>query len=205
MHPYGIDTHQRRNLTIWLIVISFLVAPLVRNALTQLGWDTPTILEYALDVTSAGGVFYILIEQTESTLWKNSLFRKLFRVTVPDLNGHWTGVLKSSFNDFTVEYPITLDIVQEWSEISIELNRPKGSGSTSNTASIFLRAGARPKITYTYENKPDADQVETMHAHDGTAFLDVYSNSVADRLVGGYYTGRDRKTFGTMELTKVPS
>jgi hypothetical protein len=124
-------------------------------------------------------------------------------VSVPDLNGTWNGELRSSYDDFQTMYPITLDIKQEWSEISVRLTRPEGSGSKSTTASILLRAGVHPQITYTYQNNPNPDQVETMHAHDGTTILDIELGSVESTLDGTYYTGRDRKTYGTMKLTKV--
>jgi hypothetical protein len=48
-------------------------------------------------------------------------------------------------------------------------------------------------LIYQYQNQPLADAMRTMHMHYGTAMLRI-SNSGC--LVGDYYAGRDRRTFG---------
>ena len=48
-------------------------------------------------------------------------------------------------------------------------------------------------LIYQYQNQPLADAMKTMHMHYGTAMLRVSNGGC---LVGDYYAGRDRRTFG---------
>lgn len=48
-------------------------------------------------------------------------------------------------------------------------------------------------LIYQYQNQPLADATKTMHMHCGTAMLRASSDG---SLVGGYYAGRDCRTFG---------
>jgi len=48
-------------------------------------------------------------------------------------------------------------------------------------------------LIYQYQNQPLADAMKTLHMHYGTAML-RFSNG--NCLVGDYYAGRDRRTFG---------
>jgi hypothetical protein len=48
-------------------------------------------------------------------------------------------------------------------------------------------------LIYQYQNQPLADAMRTMHMHYGTAMLSL---STGGCLVGDYYAGRDRRTFG---------
>ena len=48
-------------------------------------------------------------------------------------------------------------------------------------------------LIYQYQNQPLADAMKTMHMHYGTAMLRVSNGGC---LIGDYYAGRDRRTFG---------
>lgn len=61
----------------------------------------------------------------------------------------------------------------------------------------------RPRIVYEYMNTPIADKAhDSMHAHGGTQWLNLRDSGGQLELVGDYYTGRDRQTFGTVRLVK---
>ena len=55
-------------------------------------------------------------------------------------------------------------------------------------------------LVYQYQSQPLADAMRTMHMHFGTAMLRISNGGC---LVGDYYTGRDRRTFGRICCKKV--
>ncbi len=58
-------------------------------------------------------------------------------------------------------------------------------------------------LDYEYVNEPNAHAVEGMHMHRGTARLVLSEDGRV--LEGEYYTGRDRKSHGTLRLEKQTS
>ncbi len=56
-------------------------------------------------------------------------------------------------------------------------------------------------LSYEYRNEPLPRAVETMHAHRGTCSLELSSDG--ETLNGDYYSGRDRREFGSIHLAKV--
>jgi predicted pore-forming effector associated with SMODS systems len=55
-----------------------------------------------------------------------------------------------------------------------------------------------PNLYYDYVSKPGAYTVPLMQMHHGTGHLSLSSDGKT--LTGEYYVGRDRVTYGTLEL-----
>jgi hypothetical protein len=58
-------------------------------------------------------------------------------------------------------------------------------------------------MVYEYSNVPKVMEANpTMFRHEGTQWLSLSENSDESTLVGDYYTGRDRQTYGTVHLVR---
>jgi hypothetical protein len=85
-----------------------------------------------------------------------------------------------------------INIFQSWTQISVFLTTTT-SISRSCAAVIQIDDPEGVSLIYQYQNQPLANAMRTMHMHYGTAMLRI-SNCAC--LVGDYYAGRDRRTFG---------
>lgn len=188
MHPYATDSKERRTVIVILAAASILAAWILNKNFTFSWWvDTPAVFGFF-------GAFFLLFD---NYLWK--FFRKIRVLNVPNLNGEWTGYLKSSHDNFQKELPATMVIRQTWTNMTVIL-RSDTSRSKSVIASLIIGAGDCPVLSYSYRSEPKPDAVTTMHMHDGTTRLFVESGE--KKLSGEYYTGRDRKNFGEMHFAK---
>lgn len=173
-------------------------AYLLPYVLSLIGISAP----WWLDVPSVFGFYGIYLALFDRYLWRWPLLRKIGVVQVPVFEGHWEGYLCSSFDGYGQRHRVTVTIYQRWTEISISLKSPTSS-SRSLIASITLYPAQGPVLVYEYENRPKANAQPTMHIHYGTACLNLLCGGT--RLLGEYYTGRDRQNYGTMELEKCMS
>jgi hypothetical protein len=87
---------------------------------------------------------------------------------------------------------LVINIFQSWTRITVFLATAT-SMSRSCAAVIQVDDPEGVTLIYQYQNQPLADSMKTMHMHYGTAML-RFSNGGC--LVGEYYAGRDRRTFG---------
>lgn len=119
---------------------------------------------------------------------------------IPDLNGSWTVTLRSSYDDFKDEHYAKLCIQQTWTRISIRFEN-ETSSSYSKTASIYANDLCGTKISYEYQNNPNADTVDTMNIHIGFACLRLLENN--NILDGEYFSNSGRKNYGRMLISKA--
>jgi hypothetical protein len=196
MHPYTTDTGQRSQLTISLVLGSSLVAILINAIvlnseidLSNYGWvlSPPTVF-------TIYGFFWTIFDK-----WVWRLFSQIGMLDVPNLNGEWSGTLKTSYNKFENDILIKVFIKQSWSNISITLRTEKSS-SRSITATIVTKNGCF--LTYDYVNEPKGHAQSTMTMHRGTASLELISKN---ELRGQYYTSRDRQNHGEIFLDRISS
>lgn len=66
---------------------------------------------------------------------------------------------------------------------------------------IIVEEAGDAVLNYEYANEPRAHAIDGMHAHRGTARLRL--NCESQVLEGEYYTGRDRKSHGTLRLERL--
>ncbi len=135
------------------------------------------------------GVLYILFDRY---LWRNSLVYKLGLVRIPNLTGRWRGYLITSFDGHAKRHDLMMNIFQSWTQIVVYLTTAASiSRSCAAVIQVDDREGA--SLIYQYQNQPLANAMKSMHMHFGTAMLRVSNGGC---LVGDYYAGRDRWTFG---------
>ena len=93
MHPYSIDTDERKYILLLLAVASVLLTWGFNNALSyyqiSLWWwiESPSVLFFY-------GFLFIIFDR-----WGWKIFRKLGLIKTPNINGVWSGHLKTSFDD----------------------------------------------------------------------------------------------------------
>ncbi len=197
MHPFSIDTQERKNVIVVIALLCIPLSWLFNNLLKLLGvenvwWiSTPSIL----------GMVGVLYKIFDGLIWRIGLLRTLGIIKTPDLNGDWNGLVATSFDDHADQHAVKVKIQQTWTKISIFLESAQ-SESHSLTASILTRQPGGTSINYEYKNEPKSSAKNTMHAHRGSAVLKLKNNN---ELEGEYYTGRDRNNFGSIRLKKILS
>jgi hypothetical protein len=120
-------------------------------------------------------------------------------VKTPDLNGTWEGYVKSSFDEHTAEQSTSLRISQTWTHmvVILETEHPR---SQSLGASVLTKNPRDVRVSYEYLNQPRPAAKDTMHAHRGTASLVLSELGSRRVLKGEYYTGRDRRNYGSLRF-----
>lgn len=194
MHPYSIDTEERKYILLLLAVSSVFLTwgfyKLLAYYQISLPWwvETPSVLFFY------GFLFFVF----NKWLWK--YLTKTGLVKTPNLNGQWEGHLKSSFNDHASEIKATLMIFQDWTKVKIILTTDQ-SISYSESASFIVEAPEGKYLNHQYINEPKSNAKKTMSIHRGTVRLlfDEKNNT----LVGEYYSGRDRQNFGSLNFKKL--
>jgi hypothetical protein len=154
-----------------------------------------------LDLPAVWGFYVLFWRMFDRLLWNWPLLRVIGLVKVPDLGGRWVGHGLSSYKDAAgrpTEYGITITITQRWTACLVH-TETDASWSDSLIGAILLGNGRPPALSYEYKNQPRAHAGSTMHAHPGMTRLEMAD---ATHLVGEYYSGRDRQTYGTLTLTR---
>jgi len=144
------------------------------------------------------GLFYTVFDRW---LWRAPIIRRIGLVKVPDLNGKWEGSTTSSFDEHRGHRAASIQILQTWTRIRIDLETAD-SRSCSQTAAVITKIPDCAIISYEYLNEPKADATATMHAHRGTARHTWCMIDDSETFDGEYYTGRDRGTFGILHFKR---
>ncbi|HIE35961.1 MAG TPA: hypothetical protein EYP89_01845 [Candidatus Omnitrophica bacterium] len=193
MHPYSINTEERKNILLVLAVLSIALSwgfyKILDYLQTSLPWwiENPSVLFFY-------GIIFVIFDKW---LWRYFTFIGLIKT--PNLNGEWNGYIKSSFDDHASEIKATLKIFQDWTRIKVLLVTEQSS-SRSETASIIISTPEGEYLSYQYINEPKPGAVETMSIHRGTARL--LFNKEKNSLEGEYYSGRDRQNFGSLYFVR---
>lgn len=156
-------------------------------------------------VTFIVGVGLSLVANwTWRTVWRWLPF--LSKVFFPDLNGTWTGTLKTTWKDPATglspgPIPSTVTIRQGLFDISI---KQVTGESTSHSNRVIAEADPnadRYRLWYSYDNRPQAEFHHRSTQHEGVAWLEISLVDAPDVLTGQYYTAR--RTNGDMTLTRT--
>jgi SMODS-associating 2TM, beta-strand rich effector domain len=195
-HAYSVDSAERRRLPLFFALLAVLAAIGVSRLLSCIGARPPEWIS-APDALAFYGVFYLVFDRF---IWRWAWVRNLGISKIPNISGEWRGQVASANNDapgFGTPKDITLSIRQSWTEILVKAETTQ-SISCSLSAHMLVADGY--VLGYEYLNEPRAGAPDTMHAHRGSTRL---SFDGKDSLVGEYYTGRDRKNFGTLSLKRT--
>jgi len=188
MHGYGTDSDERRFIPLLLASVAIALAWVTFKILAAAHLSLP----WWLDAPSSLGFYGVLYSLFDRTLWQNRFVRKLGLVRVPNLTGRWPGYLISSFDGHVKRHGLMINIFQSWTQITVYLTT-ETSMSRSCAAVIQVNDPDGLALTYQYQNHPLANAMRTMHMHYGTAVLRLSNDGI---LIGDYYAGRDRRTFG---------
>jgi hypothetical protein len=188
MHGYSTDSGERRAVPLLLASVAIALAWVSSRILTV----THLVVPWWLDAPSSLAFYGALYTLFDKYLWRNGLVSKLGLVRIPNLAGLWHGYLVSSFDGHVKRHQLVITIFQSWTRISVFLTTAT-SMSRSCAAVIQVDDPEGVALIYQYQNQPLADAMKTMHMHYGTAMLRVSNGGC---LVGDYYAGRDRRTFG---------
>ena len=172
MHSY--ELYGRGKVVVALVAGSVMLVWLLDVALGAVDFEP----QWWLSLPSFGGFYGILYQSFDHYLWKWAVLRKLRLVRAPDLNGRWTGEIRSSYVSDVPSLPVSVLVQQRWSKLVIRL---EAAHSRSHSVSATLRTGdlTYPTLDYMYLNEPRPDALETMHTHRGTAMLEL-KGSVAE-------------------------
>jgi hypothetical protein len=188
MHGYSTDSDERRIVPLLLASLAISLAWLSSKLLLVFHLSVPWWVD-APSVMAFYGALYTFFDRY---LWRNGLVSKLGLVRIPNLAGCWNGYLTSSFDGHAKRHDLLINIFQSWTQITIFFTTVE-SISRSCAAVIQVDDPEGVALTYQYQNQPLADATRTMHMHYGTAML---RGTIGGYLVGDYYAGRDRRTFG---------
>jgi hypothetical protein len=195
MHAYITDSPERKHVPLLLAAVAIGISVGLTLLLDSYGFSIPTWI----DITSVPllyGVFYTLFDKY---CWHWRVSREIGSVKVPLLAGVWSGHVLSSFDNFTTEHAVEMQINQRWTAIRITF-RGDLSMSHSILAAIFVDAPDGVVLDYEYQNEPVPGAREAMQIHHGTARLRVISEM---QMEGYYYTGRGRSNHGSIQLTRI--
>jgi hypothetical protein len=197
MHPYVTDSEERKIIPWFLAVLGVLASWALYAILNSVQVSPP----WWIDMPSLIGFYGLFYTVFDKWLWQVPVFHAVGLVKVPNLNGTWEGEISSSYHEHQNKLPATIQIVQTWSKIVINLET-ESSKSRSQTASVITETPDTILVTYEYLNEPKPHSTSTMHAHRGTArhTLALVDGDVTFN--GEYYSGRDRGNFGTLYFTK---
>ena len=195
MHGYSTDSDERRVVPLLLACLAIFLAWLSSKALMAIHLSVP----WWLDAPSSLAFYGALYTLFDRYLWRNSLVSKLGLVRIPNLAGRWRGYLISSFDGHVKRHDLMINIFQSWTQITVFLTTAT-SMSRSSAAMIQVEDPEGVALIYQYQNQPLADAIRTMHMHYGTAMLRVSTDGC---LVGDYYAGRDRRTFGRISCRRL--
>jgi hypothetical protein len=195
-HVYSIDSAERRRLPLVFALLAVGASIALSRFLASFDISLPNWIS-APDALVCYGIFYAIFDRL---IWQWTWTQKLGITKVPNLSGEWRGQVSTTNNDapsFGSPKEITLTIRQSWTELLIKADT---ADSTSRSLSGHMLVSDDYVLSYEYLNEPRAGAPATMHSHRGSARL---SFDGKDSLVGEYYTGRDRKNFGTLNLKRI--
>ncbi len=199
MHSYSTSTTERRAVHALIFIPSLLLAGSADMILSHYQCRIPW---WASLPVSAAAFYAGLFCLFDRFLWKRKPVRWLLQT--PVLHGKWKGIIRPALGENVETRPATLTIDQHWSTISVILETEK-SESRSTMAAVMHERTSRPSIWYVYENAPHEGSDKAMHKHSGTSWFTLEIKNGESVLVGGYYTGRDRRSTGELEFRRLPN
>jgi len=188
MHEYSCKGGNRDKVYLATLVISAMIAFGVMYLIDWLVGGIHIVLDFLIFVISLGPLtFWALFAKRYSGL--------LLKLSgVPNCSGVYKGTLKSVYDKFKEEYPVTITINHQFRMMEI-IVKTETSESLSKTATVKLD-GNRVEIVYTYENRGSMEK--GLNRHIGTCILTIEGKQI----YGQYYTHPDRSNYGEINASK---
>jgi len=195
MHAYATDAKDRESTQLWLAALAVAATLLLNYVLKLLKLQIP----WWVDAPSVMGFYGLLYTLFDNFLWQLQ-FGSVSFSEIPNVQGTWVGVIRSSYGSGTEVRGVLMYIRQTWSKISVQLETEK-SRSSSTMAAVNTERFSESGLKYEYMNEPSALSVQTMQLHRGTAHLRLAPDGITLR--GNYFTGRGRHNIGEMVFRLV--
>lgn len=147
------------------------------------------------------GMYGLLFQVFNKSLWQIIPQGFLGVIEVPNINGIWTGQLRSSFDENTTLYSTKVKIVQTFSEIKIYCYFQR-SWSYSIVAGFYKESDGRQVLHYIYRNEPKGGAPSAMQPHNGAAKHEYIK--ATDKMACYYYNEppRDRGHYGNYTVKR---
>jgi len=199
LHPYAIFDHKRQTVGRFLGISSFVLGP----ALSQLFIDLSTLsgMSFFGTFVISSGLIYIGLDWIfDNIFWKIGFIGKLF--SIPNYSGQWSVIGKTIDDNGDVQHTWEgmITMVQKWDTISIQLKTSR-SQSYSYTATTLKLPNDNWQISYSYSNKPNLDQFNTLNSHYG--FCELVFDFDEAIATGTYFNSQGRRTNGNMTLKQI--
>lgn len=188
MHEYFIRSKNLKTQKIIIFMISMIGAYII-SLFIDLFSDKIGINLWWIEIPSILGV-YNLLENTIDKFWWSKFYQ------IPSFEGTWKGYLKSSFDNYTSEIPVTCIIKQNSKLICVIFEMEK-STSYSICATMDDTKINGVTLEYNYINIPKIDQTELLNVHLGSNTLKLNGN-----VLEGEYYNNQRETKGKIHLEK---
>lgn len=194
MHDYNVNGTQKRFIYYYLSVIAIGLSSLVPLLLGV--FNDVTGIALSLTVSSAA-IFSLLYFVFDRLLWR------LPFLGIPDFTGDWKceGFSYKYDDSAEQEWSGVVHVQQTWDKILVTLETANSkSASVSLSANVEALPGHGFRLKYLYSNEPLPGNKE-LHSHYGYSNI-LFTKDLGSG-VGKYFTNEERKTYGTMNLTKV--
>lgn len=195
MHNYTTDAKDRKSIPLWLAFLAVAATLLLNYVLKALSLKVP----WWIDAPSVMGFYGLIYTLFDQFIWQLQLGYVRFS-EIPNIQGTWVGVIRSSYNGGTEVRGVLLYIRQTWTKISIQLETDK-SRSCSTMAAVNTEKFSEAGLKYEFMNEPSALSIQTMQPHRGTTHLRLTPDGIT--LKGDYFTGRGRQNIGEMVFRLV--
>lgn len=189
MHVYAINNTKREKVVFCIAVLDVLVSAIlednsfIKNA-SQFIWttyfhsETGNFVYYIFSICleqlfpfSFYAIVYFLYDKF---MWKWPVFRAWH--CVPDLNGHWTGMVTSPLKNEVVS--IEADIIQNWNKLQVHTY--SHSSASSESAAIQIEEN---KIYFRYSFETKREGEESYIGYNKLRYTDL-------KLEGEYFTNK---------------
>ena len=199
MHEYTVFGHPREKIILVIALIS----------LTLSGWFSLLFeqwipkyfsfsVNFSISVFTIFSIFYLIFN---NFVWKSKVFVKILHF--PNLDGEWEcdGLGHNLIEGKKYPWEGIVVIKQSWDKIIISnRTRTSTSNSISLTGGIKYYPGLGYKVSYHYENCPNASETE-LKKHEGYCILTF--NEECSAAEGCYFNNtKDRPTYGEMILKR---
>jgi len=196
IHTYSANQEERRAFPYYLAVAATVITLILHSSLLYFGFGVGAWVYLPTNFA----IYCLLYYSLDRFLWKITILQDAGLVKIPNLNGRWSGELRSSHSQYQTQHNVTLIITQTWATLSIKMESDK-STSWSSMASIDTLSTSDIELSWEYRaeaKRPD----ERDFNHRGVTRL-VFNRSpqsLISKISGIYYTQHDRDTNGIIDL-----
>ena len=189
MHSYTKGNVNLFNIYKWLLFFSFLISLFIGYSVYFAKHSEVKNIFNIVGLFFAGMpslVMFLLYVGFVKCAWKLKPINKLIKV--PDINGIYRGILKSSFDNLSKEREFKLKINQDFESISIVMEMLEDSSKSYSINAYLEQKDDEILLIYTYQNEPISKTSPTLTEHKGTTILRFKPDTMS--FVGNYFTDK---------------